>query len=249
MTRPAGSAPAAPVVVIARPSAAAPDEPDEVNPLLDPVAPDAPPAVMGAPEPVASVTIGSGNAAITYTLTEGVVSASVTHEAPAAGQCKTLWTMDWDNNALIIQPGSDARIRVTGTTPACPDVLEFVLQGDPDVVYYFTGNPGYGAPGSMDYWNITGGGSTWIIQHEVNNVILYQASSSDKPANPADATWNAPTTGTGTPVFTRLSSSANQVLWEIFMLEGILTAQLPDGSDGSGEVLAAETVWLGVEPQ
>ena len=269
LTRPAGSAPAAPVVVMARPSAAAPDAPDEVKALLDPIAPDAPPAVMGPPYRIhpASVTIGTGPSAITYTLAEGVTSACVVYLD--ADSSDNLISME--GLVITVTPQRKNGMEVTGpltsngSTPVVFPALWRTFYDVSSGIYGYSMSPGPHSPNYLAEW--MDGPDYWSAWKELTDPTTHTVAEWRSTANVASpdlvpsGAWNAVTnpdawkpqgSATGTPVFAPVATTAAKIVADLPMYwpDGVLLdATLPPGSDGSGEVTGYETVWLGVEPQ
>lgn len=156
------------------------------------------------------LTIGTNNAAVTYTgknYGDGDESITVTHATPAALAVDE--TVSVTGEAITVTPAAKARMTVTGTltsdgsTPVVVPTLFYAGENDDKPMFTDTGE-NYTFE-YMCYWaNLN---SRWYL---AKGLVFWE--SLDQVATPdLCTTWTAVPPATGTPTVTKGTSDANQV--------------------------------------
>ncbi|MEI6674447.1 MAG: hypothetical protein WCO57_04635 [Verrucomicrobiota bacterium] len=164
---------------------------------------------------VLSTVFGTGNAGITYTLKDGVSTASIAHAAVDADA--TAVTVDVATDVVSVTPGGIAALFITGVTDinghALP-VLAIPYGGidaeNSDTQWWASTT--YSGVGWTVSW--MGQDSAWQVRYDDgagNTASFYTGTATGKLPTDPSLTWAVDQSGSGTPTVSG-GSSAAQVL-------------------------------------
>lgn len=202
------------------------------------------PVTVGA---YASLTVGTGDSAITYiarAIGTGGNAVSVTHASAAATHLTEVAAASSDVN---VTPGTKARMIISGTTPSVDTEVFYTADYSSIGAGYLFTSDGINVrlSGSLRttlYYT----GTTWYLIHRnISGTVDYEANKISANTTPEGLTGWTVTTGSGSPTIAAAASNANQVCAAIIATPTVLALLTGfPGGKGTGAVGTASHTHL-----